>query len=1162
MTVLSNIHLNIAGWSNKTYAVGARVSNSGNAYQCTTAGTSTSPPTGTGTGINNGGTAVWKFLSGIDYTTMQAWANDTVRFPTTLTAPILANPWNSGGGPVVATLGTPILTLSGHTTSSSNTITIRPAAGESFQAVFQATPTTPYAYNSANGVTFQLPPAISIATASNAITPGVGSFSDASGNIYTITSGKVATEAVGGINPQPMAGGTNTGAMELSGGVVYAQDFTTGNWFTWSGTAFFGPVGAPPAPTSGSITDASGNVWTINAANGGEVFENGSPPNGQFSSNVIEIALVSGVIWQLNSSAQWFSWSGTAWVPGTNPIPAIPTATVIAGSGGSFTDASSNVWTIDPSNGGEAFENGSAPAFSANVAQIALVAGVVWQLNTSGQWYSWSGTAWVPDTGNPPIIATNYFQINDNFVILDGLQFQSSIATIGGSIIGGTGTNLSIQQCIIDGYAQASGANPIAVSGANLSLTNNLIVGRNTAGGGAMISTLGAAGAAVANNTFVHTSLVTGQRVLDSGSNVTTSAETSTNNIFYNYAIVYAAAASGTPWLSTHCFYSAASFSASNNGSDAGGSVYALTAAAIFAGFPTDMNPVSGSAVINAGATDTTDIPTSIDAFGTSRPQGANWDGGAIELLIGARTISRDFVAPFDFKQALALSPSPTIPIEWRQALAVNARSPVEWSGILLSTSSNAQIPLEILQSVPSIADAWAQDFSSDFGPPGASYSADPSFAIEWRASITLIPTRDVAIGVEWGNTRIIDIGVSAEWQQTLAANALIPIEWGITTFSTTADAQIPLEILHGKATSDELVPTEWGASTTLVTTRDAAIGVEWLGQTSFSTNAAFALETQQNVQLTQPVPIEWSTARISGLFVPTETKAGVQAAVVAPLVSNGVLLRDVIAPTDWSVSATFGTNVTFVLDWKQTTVADTAPPVSWLGTQFGPVNIAIGLEWGISRTSDLRGAAEWSISLQANSAAPIESVQFVTPSAMAAFIEYGEGVVSDSSAQIATLTHMQSDTSSPLEWSSILTLPFSFTIPVDFTAGIFAAASVPSEWSSLLTVTNPMLMESGILLTSDSRSRVESLLGVQASVLVPAEPSAGVDVIAAAPIEFGRLTFTTTIDATMPLEINRIVLGDVAVPIEPNKVHLTIGARLEPDAWERQATTKSGEVL
>lgn len=51
-----------SAWSGGTYGLGDRVTNGGNVYQTTTAGTSVSGPSGTGSGITDGGTAVWIYL--------------------------------------------------------------------------------------------------------------------------------------------------------------------------------------------------------------------------------------------------------------------------------------------------------------------------------------------------------------------------------------------------------------------------------------------------------------------------------------------------------------------------------------------------------------------------------------------------------------------------------------------------------------------------------------------------------------------------------------------------------------------------------------------------------------------------------------------------------------------------------------------------------------------------------------------------------------------------------------------------------------------------------------------------------------------------------------------------------------------------------------------
>ncbi len=167
------------------------------------------------------------------------------------------------------------------------------------------------------------------------------------------------------------------------------------------------------AGSTGAITDAGGNLWTISSTNA--VLENGKAA--AFSANVAEIAYVSNTVWQENTSNQWYSWTGAGWNAGTDSLPAatptptptpIPTPTptptpptptptaspndtvVQAGSAGAIIDAAGNRWTISSTKA--VLENGKAAAFSANDAEIAYVNNTMWQENTSNQWYSWTGS--------------------------------------------------------------------------------------------------------------------------------------------------------------------------------------------------------------------------------------------------------------------------------------------------------------------------------------------------------------------------------------------------------------------------------------------------------------------------------------------------------------------------------------------------------------------------------------------------------------------------------------------------------------------------------------------------------------------------------------------------------------------------------------------------
>src|SRR3954452_24630095 len=98
------------------------------------------------------------------------------------------------------------------------------------------------------------------------ITPGRGSFTDSAGNVYTIDSAGNAME-----NGNAMAGGGGTSAMELYNNIVYAQDSSSGTWFTWDGSTFTAasappdsgtsPTPSPPSTSGPTTTPGTRNWW-------------------------------------------------------------------------------------------------------------------------------------------------------------------------------------------------------------------------------------------------------------------------------------------------------------------------------------------------------------------------------------------------------------------------------------------------------------------------------------------------------------------------------------------------------------------------------------------------------------------------------------------------------------------------------------------------------------------------------------------------------------------------------------------------------------------------------------------------------------------------------------------------------------------------------------
>src|SRR5277367_2428658 len=100
-------------------------------------------------------------------------------------------------------------------------------------------------------------------------------------------------------------------------------------------------------------------------------------------------------------AADQMSFAGGSGPPYEAAMPASPNDTVVmAGSGGVIDDPSGHKWTISPEF--TVLEDGLEAAYTANVAEIAEVNGVIWHENTSSQWYSWNGVNWIPGANPLP----------------------------------------------------------------------------------------------------------------------------------------------------------------------------------------------------------------------------------------------------------------------------------------------------------------------------------------------------------------------------------------------------------------------------------------------------------------------------------------------------------------------------------------------------------------------------------------------------------------------------------------------------------------------------------------------------------------------------------------------------------------------------------------
>lgn len=123
-----HVHYNLAAWTNHTFVLGERCGSFNAAYECITAGTSTTAPSGTGSNIAPGGTAHFKYLSRIDFGSLQSWAD---AMPATQTQNYTVYLWNNGEI-VIATGANNVVDYDGKTAGSFTTL-ITCATGESFR---------------------------------------------------------------------------------------------------------------------------------------------------------------------------------------------------------------------------------------------------------------------------------------------------------------------------------------------------------------------------------------------------------------------------------------------------------------------------------------------------------------------------------------------------------------------------------------------------------------------------------------------------------------------------------------------------------------------------------------------------------------------------------------------------------------------------------------------------------------------------------------------------------------------------------------------------------------------------------------------------------------------------------------------------------------------
>ncbi len=154
MAIVSNVWFNLTAWAAGTFTTGQLRSSSSNVYVCTNGGSGTIAPVGTGSSINGGGGVTWSFVSTYDFGDLTSWSTS---IPGTPTQAYIALVGVGVAGAIQTPPGQPFVTLSGHATTPTNSITITAFPGQGFAPVLAGNPALALAFSTTGGVAFQLP---------------------------------------------------------------------------------------------------------------------------------------------------------------------------------------------------------------------------------------------------------------------------------------------------------------------------------------------------------------------------------------------------------------------------------------------------------------------------------------------------------------------------------------------------------------------------------------------------------------------------------------------------------------------------------------------------------------------------------------------------------------------------------------------------------------------------------------------------------------------------------------------------------------------------------------------------------------------------------------------------------------------------------------------
>jgi hypothetical protein len=167
-------------------------------------------------------------------------------------------------------------------------------------------------------------------------------------------------------------------------------------------------AGATLTPGNGVVWDNSGNAWTVTS--GAIIQVNGV--NAAYTANVATLLWYNNTIYHSNTGGSWYSWNGSNWTQVSgDPRPSSANGAMVTPGNGSLLDGSRNVWTITAA--GVVQKNGANAGYTANVVKLLWFNNTIYQTNSSGGWWSWTGSDWLQVAGDPRgTVGTGQFHVS------------------------------------------------------------------------------------------------------------------------------------------------------------------------------------------------------------------------------------------------------------------------------------------------------------------------------------------------------------------------------------------------------------------------------------------------------------------------------------------------------------------------------------------------------------------------------------------------------------------------------------------------------------------------------------------------------------------------------------------------------------------------------